>query len=369
MGHGIAQVALMAGYQTHLCDIKQSNVDRGTGKIYASLDKLALKGKISSDEVNKIRNGRLKGFISVEEAVRDAGLIVEAVPEKLEIKQNTLKQVSRFCSPDAVIATNSSTMSITLLAESTDNPSNMVGMHYFNPAVLMKLVEIIRGSRTSDETVEFARAYAEHAGKTVVLARKDTPGFIANRIVAPVVVYNGLCVDQDGFTPADIDLSMMKNGQKMGPMELADYTGIDVTSFCQEYYHTHLSEEYGPSETAKKLLEQGHKGKKTGSGYYVWPEKGRPQLDPSLYTGRYNPDIPNFIQANEACRLYEEGVCTLEECDTAIRLGYNMEGPVSYIQRFEPQEIVSALEYTADHFHKELFRPVDTIRTGAYKRK
>ena len=127
----------------------------------------------------------------------------------------------------------------------------------------MKLVEVIRGDATSDETTAFAKAYAEHAGKTVVVAQKDRPGFIANRIVAPVVVYNGRMVDRDGFTPADIDLSMMKNGQKMGPMELADFTGVDVTSFCEDYYHEHLSPEYEPSNAAKKLLAEHKLGKKT----------------------------------------------------------------------------------------------------------
>ncbi len=162
---------------------------------------------------------------------------------------------------------------------------------------------------------------------------------------------------------------MMKNGQKMEPMELADYTGIDVTSSCQEYYHLHLAEEYGPSETARRLMKEGHLGKKTGSGYYVWPVTGRPKIDPALYTGRYDPDIPNFIQANEACKLYEEGVCSLEECDLAIRLGYNMEGPIEYIRRFEPEKVTAVLEGLAGRCHKEIFRPVDTIRSGAYKQK
>ena len=175
-------------------------------------------------------------------------------------------------------------------------------------------------------------------------------------------------VDRDGFTPADIDLSMMKNGQKMGPMELADFTGVDVTSFCQDYYHEHLSPEYELSNAAKKLLAEHKLGKKTGQGYYTWPEKGRPVIDESLYTGKYNPDIPNFIQANEACKLLEEGVCSLEECDTAMGLGYNMEGPIHYIQRFEPQQIADALNAVANHFGKEIFRPVATITTGAYKR-
>ena len=368
IGHGIAQLALMTGYQVNLCGRRQESLDRGMLRIGASLEKLASKGKISEDVTEAFKDGRMKATLSLEDAVKDAQLIIEAVPEDLEIKKTVLRQISDACPENAVIATNTSSMSITMLAENVAHPENMAGMHYFNPAVLMKLVEVIRGDKTSDETAAFICDYAVRAGKTVVVAKKDTPGFIANRIVAPVVVYNGLCLDIDGFTPADIDLSMMKNGQKMGPMELADYTGIDVTSSCQEYYHTHLSSDYGPSRTAKALMAKGCLGKKTGFGYYVWPGKGRPVIDPVMYTGNYDPDIPNFIQANEACKLYEEGVCTLEECDTAIRLGYNMEGPIEYIQRFEPDEIISALEFLSVRYHKEIFKPVETIRTGAYKR-
>lgn len=366
MGHGIAQVALMAGYRVNLCDVKEEFVARGISRIYASLDKLSAKGKVSSALASSIKEGRAKGFTAIEEAVEDAQLIIEAVPERLDIKRGALERISATCREDSVIATNSSTMSITMLAKFVRKPGNMVGMHYFNPAVLMKLVEVICGDETTPETADFARAYAERAGKTVVVARRDCPGFIANRIVAPVVVYNGLCIDRDGITPADIDLSMMKNGQKMGPMELADYTGVDVTSFCQDYYHEHLSPEYGPSQTARRLLSEGRLGKKTGRGYYVWPEAGRPVLDESLYTGRYNPDIPNFIQANEACRLLEEGVCSLEECDTAIELGYNMRGPISYVQSFSPETVAGALRTVATHFSRDIFLPTETIISGKY---
>lgn len=369
MGHGIAQVALMAGYRVNLCDVKEEFVTRGISRIYASLDKLSAKGKIDSGLVDEIKAGRIATYTVIEEAVRDAQLIIEAVPERLDIKQSALERISAACGDDAVIASNSSTMSITLLAGFVQRPQNMVGMHYFNPAVLMKLVEVICGDKTSQETASFAREYAEHAGKTVVVARKDRPGFIANRIVAPVVVYNGLCIDRDGITPADIDLSMMKNGQKMGPMELADYTGVDVTSFCQDYYHEHLSPEYGPSEAAKKLLAEKHLGKKSGRGYYVWPEAGRPVLDERLYTGKYDPNIPNFIQANEACKLFEEGVCSLEECDTAIELGYNMRGPIAYIQDFSPETVAAALNKVAAHFSKDIFLPTATIVSGKYIRR
>ena len=328
--------------------------------IYQSLDKFASKGKLSEEAVAKIKESGITTYTSIAEAVKDAQFIVEAAPKRMDIKNSTLAQISAACSPDAVISTNSSTMSITELSKAVEKPERFVGVHYFFPAVLMKLVEVIRGDATSDETTAFAKAYAEHAGKTVVVAQKDRPGFIANRIVAPVVVYNGRMADRDGFTPADIDLSMMKNGQKMGPMELADFTGVDVTSFCQDYYHEHLSPEYEPSTRQSSFLQI--------TSYFRWPVYGRPVSDESLYTGKYNPDIPNFIQANEACKLLEEGVCSLEECDTAMELGYNMEGPIHYIQRFEPQQIADALNAVADHFGKEIFRSAATITTGAYKR-
>ena len=188
MGHGIAQVALMAGAHVHLCDIKQEFVERGIARIYASLDKLCAKGKIDAARVAAIKSGAVSSFTEIEQAVADAGLIIEAVPERLDIKNSTLARISAACKEDAVIATNSSTMSITLLAQAVRKPERMVGMHYFNPAVLMKLVEVICGDLTSEETMEFARSYAEHVGKTVVVARRDRPGCIANRIVAPVVV-------------------------------------------------------------------------------------------------------------------------------------------------------------------------------------
>lgn len=152
--------------------------------IYQSLDKFASKGKISEEAVAKIKESGITTYTSIAEAVKDAQFIVEAVPERMDIKNSTLTQISAACSPDAVISTNSSTMSITELSKAVEKPERFVGVHYFFPAVLMKLVEVIRGDATSDETTAFAKAYAEHAGKTVVVAQKDRPGFIANRIVA-----------------------------------------------------------------------------------------------------------------------------------------------------------------------------------------
>ena len=368
MGHGIAQVALMNGVEVNICDIKQEFVDRGIDRIFSSLDKLASKGKIGADEVEKIRGGMIRGFVSIPEAVKDCDFVMEVVPERMDIKLATLAAIDAAAPARAVIGSNTSTMSITKLATATKRADKVVGMHYFNPVVLMRLVEVIKGDETSEETCEFACDYVRKIGKTLIFARKDTPGFIANRIAAPVIVYNGLMLDREGFDPADIDLSMMKIGQKMGPMELADYSGVDVMSACQDYYHEHLDPEYAPSAAAKALLAAKHFGRKSGQGYYAWPEKGRPQLDESKYTGRYDPDIPFFIQANEACKLFEDGVCSLEDCDTAMVYGYNTQGPIDYIQKFEPAYIAEKLQAIADRFGYRIFRPTKTIAEGGYRR-
>ena len=367
MGHGIAQLALMAGCEVVLCDISDEAVERGKSRICASLEKLASKGKIDPKILQEALTGKLVCSTVIAEAVKDVQFIAEAVPERMDIKLNALKAASEAAPKDAVIATNTSTMSITALAQAVIYPERFIGMHYFNPAVLMPLVEIIYGEKTSEETAAFARAYAEKIKKTAVIAYKDTPGFIANRIVAPVVVYNGLLLDERSFTPADIDLSMQKDGLAMGPMELADYTGVDVTSACQDYYHEHLHPDYAPSETAKELLAAGHLGKKRGQGYYTWPQSGRPALDSALYTGNYDPDVPNFIQANEALKLYEEGVCSLTDADAAMRLGYRMKEPVRFLLDKDPEQVSAVLDGIAERFRKEIFRPAELLRSGEYK--
>lgn len=369
MGHGIAQVALMAGYKVNLCDIKQEFVDRGISRIYASLDKLQEKGKISADLVAAIKNNMLTGYTSIGEACADVDFVMEVVPERMDIKLPTLAAIDAAAPERAVIGSNTSTMSITKLATATKRPDKVFGMHYFNPVVLMRLVEVIRGDKTSDETIQFALDYVKKLGKTLVYAKKDTPGFIANRIAAPVIVYNGLMLDKEGFDPADIDTSMMRIGQKMGPMELADYSGVDVMAACQDYYHEHLDPEYGSSKAMQQLLAAKHFGRKSGQGYYMWPAKGRPVIDESKYTGKYDTDIPFFIQANEATKLYEAGVCSLEECDIAMEYGYNTAGPIRYIQKYDPAYVAGKLQEISKKFGYKIFAPTETIRTGAYKTK
>lgn len=368
MGHGIAQLALMNGYKVNMYEQKQEFVDRAESRIYASLEKLASKGKADPAVIEAGKNGMLNKYTDLAEATKDADLIFEVVPEVLAIKQTVLKSIDDVAPEKAIIASNTSTMSITVLAESTKRPEKVVGMHFFNPPVLMKLVEVIKGEKTDDDTLDCAIKYVDKLGKVLVVARKDRPGFIANRIAAPTIVYNGLQLDVDGRTPEDIDISMVKSGQSMGPMELADFSDIVVMSACQDYYHEHLDPEYGPSKAAKALLEKKLSGKKTGQGYYTWPEKGRPVLDESKWTGTYDPDLFYFIEANEATKLFEEGVCSLEDCDKAMQFGYNTPGPIEYIQKFDPEYVATKLQEISDKYGYKIFAPTETIKSGKYKR-
>lgn len=368
MGSGIAQVGLMNGYTVHLTDISEVSLNRALENIYKSLEKLVSKNIITPDVVSRIQSGKLVVNLSMEEAVKNSDFIIEAVPEDMSIKRSVFSIINANAPENAVIATNTSTMSITSIALSTSRPGNILGMHFFNPPVLMKLVEVIASKYTTDSALKFGCEFVNKIGKTLIVAKKDTPGFIANRIAAPVVIYNGLCIDIEGFDPADIDLSMMKIGQKMGPMELADYSGLDVMNNVQRYYHEYLSSDYSPSKISQQLQDDNKLGKKTGSGYYEWKDGKRPVLDPGKHSGEYNPEIPFFIQANEASKLIEQGVCSLDDCDKAMVYGYNSQGPFDYIQHYEPDYITSILDAIARRYKKAIFRPTTFIKEGKYLR-
>ena len=366
MGHGIAQLAVMAGYEVHLCDIKTEFFERGVSRIYASMEKLVSKGRCPAEALEKAKAGALKAYIDIPEAVKDADFIIEVVAEKVNIKESVLRAASEAARDDAVIATNTSTMSITMLSSFVKKPERFIGTHYFNPAVLMKLVEVINGDKTSEETARFALDYAKKVGKISVHAKKDTPGFIANRIFYPAHIYNCACIEKDGIAPEDIDASMMNAGLKMGPMELIDYTGVDITASCFDYYCEHLSKEFCVPKVLADLLSQGKLGKKSGEGFYKWENGARPAIDKAAATSRYNSDMFFYVQANEATKLYEEGVCSLEECDNAMKFGYNTPGPIEYIKSRPAADVVKALSDAAEHFGISVFKPTATILEGKY---
>ena len=185
MGHGIAEVALIADYKVFLRDISREFVDRGTARIHESLDKLVSKGKVAAGHHEKIREQLLVPCVDIREAVREADLVVEAVPEDMDLKKKTFKEMDAAAPAHTILASNTSTMSISEIALVTQRPQKVLGLHYFNPAVLMRLVEVIRGDRTSDETLQIGYDFVQKNGKVPVRVQKDIPGFIVNRVQAP----------------------------------------------------------------------------------------------------------------------------------------------------------------------------------------
>lgn len=368
MGSGIAQVALQAGYEVNLRDIQQDFLDRSIATIQKGFSKLEKKGVLSQNEIAAMFN-RLHTYVHLKDAVCQADLIIEAIPEVLELKLDTFREVDAYAPKDAYIASNSSSMSITAMASVTSRPQQVFGLHFFIPAPVMKLVEVICTESTSQETLNTAVEFGKSLGKEVVVAQKDTPGFVANRIASPGGAYLAALLDDEGLLPEEIDAVSKKAGAPMGSCELCDFSGLDVHFSAQSYYAEKLHPHYAPANTIRKLVEAGNYGMKTGRGLYDW-SKGRPDIDISKASDKVDPFAMILIQANEACKLVDDGVCTFEDADRAMKFGYNAPvGPIEAIQNFEPGVLAEKLNLLADKYGREIFRPAESILSGAYKRK
>jgi len=274
MGHGIAQVAAqVAKYDVALRDVKQEFLDKGMNMIKGSLQKFLQKGVVSEKDMNETL-GRIHPTLDLKEAVTDAGLIIEAVPEKIELKKSVLKEVDEAAEKDAIIASNTSSISITELASATERPEKFCGMHFFNPPQLMKLVEIIRGAKTSDATVKTIVAVAEKMGKETVIVKKDSAGFIVNRILIPALNEAMYLVWEGIAEPEDIDKAIRLGlNWPMGPLRLLDYLGLDTTLSIAEVLRDDLDPKYRPCPLLRQMVRAGLLGRKTGRGFYDWTKK------------------------------------------------------------------------------------------------
>ena len=272
MGRGIAYLASLAGYATTIYDVTDHILHDAMTLIESTLEKAVEKNKIENSEAHKAVS-RLSVSTDLEVATREAGLIIEAIPEQPQMKKDLFSQIDLFCGTDAILASNTSSLSITELAGSVERRDRFVGMHFFNPPHIMKLVEIVRGERTSDETITEVRQVAAKMGKETILV-KDVPGFATSRLGVAIGL-EAIRMVEDGVASAeDIDKAMeLGYNHPMGPLRLTDLVGLDVRLSIAEYLASALGPRFEPPELLRVMVKAGKLGKKTGEGFYRWEGK------------------------------------------------------------------------------------------------
>jgi len=274
MGRGIAHVAALAGFTTHLYDSDPQALEKATSSIHRNLAKGVELGKVDAGAAEKARQG-LHTQGNLVDAVGEAGLIIEAVPEDVALKIETFRAVALHCPDSALFASNTSALSITEMAAGTDRPERFAGMHFFNPVHVMKLIELVRGLETSDETLDTLRQVSERMGKEVVLVN-EAPGFVTSRINA-LIGNEAFRMLQEGVASAeDIDKALKLGlNHPMGPFEMVDLVGLDVRLSILEFLHKSLGEAFRPNQILIQHVRAGRLGRKTGRGVYTYDESGK----------------------------------------------------------------------------------------------
>jgi 3-hydroxybutyryl-CoA dehydrogenase len=269
MGNGIAQLAAQIGCSVVMRDIEDRFVENGIKNITRFLSKSVEKGKMTEDQKNEIL-GRIKGTTNMAD-LKDVDFVVEAVLEDLNLKKAVFKELDGICRPEVILSTNTSSMSITEIAVATQRPDRVVGMHFFNPVPLMRLVEVIRAYQTSDETVQVTTDLAKKMGKETVEVKKDSPGFIVNRIMIPHFIEAVKIIEEGIATPEDVDKAVKLGlNYPMGPFELMDLTGLDIAKNVADYFYSELNKEskWSVPNLHKTMIRANRLGRKTGAGWY-----------------------------------------------------------------------------------------------------
>src|SRR6056297_1511993 len=364
MGHGIAEVAALAGYDVNLRDIKEEFVQNGYDQIEWSLGKLAEKEQISEEEADAALD-RVTAIVDLEDAVEDADFVIEAVPEKMAIKKDVYGDLEQYAPERTVFATNTSSLSITDLSEVTERPERFCGMHFFNPPVRMQLVEVITGAHTDDEVLDLTEELAEAMDKTPVRVRKDSPGFVVNRILVPLMNEAAWMVESGEYTVEQVDSSTkFELGLPMGSFELADQVGIDVGYHVLEYMNEVLGEAYEPCPLLVEKVEEDKLGKKTGEGFYDYDDGGA-----DIPTDAGSEEAVHRLQAvmaNEVAKLVGNDVADPDAIDDAVMLGAGFpEGPAKMADDAGLDTLLDTLDDLHDETGEERYEPSDYLREAA----
>jgi enoyl-CoA hydratase/3-hydroxyacyl-CoA dehydrogenase len=314
--------------------------------------------------------GLLKGFIVLKDALKDTDYVIEAAPEIMELKQKIFKECDEFAPKHAILTSNTSNMSITKIASATKRPDKIAGLHFFNPVAMMTLVEVIRGEKTSNETMDVSfdlmKTWKNFRGAMVpIRVEKDTPSFVYNRLGAPAALYMSELLEKGVVTPEAADAKVKSIGAPMGPFETFDFVGLDVMYHSQEYLAGVLSPEYKPRSWLEKKMKSGELGKKTGKGLFDW-SAGRPAIDVSKADPNFDPMDIICLQVNEGTKLLEAGVVkTPTEIDLAmVHGGGGIFGPFALAKGMGWDKVAERCEAIAKKTGIKQFMPTETLKKG-----
>jgi enoyl-CoA hydratase / 3-hydroxyacyl-CoA dehydrogenase len=354
MGHGIAEVAAIGGYNVTMRDIEDELVQEGYDSIEWSVGKLAEKGHIDDDTEAVLE--RIDTTTDLADAVSDADLVIEAVPEQLEIKEDTFSTVDEHAPDHAILATNTSSLSVSDIASATDRPDQVVGLHFFNPPVKMDLVEVIYGEATTDKTAEAAYEWVESVDKTPIYVRKDVHGFVVNTVLVPFMEEAAWMLSNDETTIQEADATMVyKRGYPMGPFELNDFGGIDIG------YHFRAESDQPVPPVVEQKVENDNLGKKSGKGFYDYESGDGVDYEPE-HAGGYDAMRTEAVMINKAAWLIGNDVATPEEIDIGLRLGGSFpEGVCRRGDRIGLDVILEKLKSLSAEHDADRYEPADYL--------
>jgi len=358
MGHGIAQVSAMAGYNVVLRDIEQPFLDKAMEKIKWSLDKLVSKEKISENERDEIFS-RIKPIVDLKDAVHDCDLVIEAVPEIMELKKKVYAELDKVASDQVVFASNTSTLPITEIANTISRPKKFIGIHFFNPPQLMKLVEVIPGQETSDDITNLTINFVKSVNKIPVTCRKDVPGFIVNRLFIPLVHEACYVMERQKIQQTEIDSAVkFRLGFPMGIFELADFTGLDVIHKATVEMHVRDKKVISPHPTIEQLFNEKKLGQKSGEGFYKYSDDKYERIPLSEELAKKCDPIQIIANIlNNAAWLITNNASDIDEIEKAASLGLGLKKPLfETAKEIGMQKIVEELKKLSNK-HGAFYEP------------
>lgn len=357
MGHGIAQLLAVAGIEVAMVDINDEILQKGKEKIKWSLDKYVEKKRMRQEEASAAL-ARISTTTSYEKGGKEVDFAIEASPENMEIKKKVFSKLDEVSPAHAILASNTSTLSITEMGKATKRADRVAGMHFFNPPQMMALVEVIKGDSTSQETVNALTDLSKKLGKTPVIVRKDVRGFIVNRVLGNVTNEAFWAVKRGEATKEGIDASVKYTGGfPMGWFELSDFVGLDISYEVGKILYEAYGERFKPcSDVIEPLIKEHKFGQKTGVGFYDWT-KGRPKI-PFNMLDAYDVDRSWAVAVNEAAWLIQDDAANPEDIDVGMKLGtYWPSGPCEYGDRTGLDTMLNKLKELHAKYNMEMYKP------------